>query len=129
LGDNASQPVPMSADDQITPAVRAAKLLDRGPVPVPTRSWPERIRALLRRGLLLLARPQARHQREVDDAIVAGLERLERYTEQIKYLEDLVGELILTVESLRRASASAAGNAGAPDGDVASGALEGDARE
>jgi SAM-dependent methyltransferase len=100
----------MSADDQITPAVRAARLLDRGPVPVPTRSLSERIRALLRRGLLLLARPQARYQREIDDAIVAGLQRAEteflllreRYTEQTEYLEDLVRELVLTSESLRR---------------------------
>jgi SAM-dependent methyltransferase len=61
------------------------------------------MRALLRTGLLLLARPQARHQREIDEAIVAGLERLERYTEQTEYLEDLVRELILTAESLRRA--------------------------
>ncbi len=111
LGDNASQPVPMSADDQITPAVRAARLLDRGPVPVPRRSWPERVRALLRRGLLLAARPQARYQREIDDAIVAGLRHAdtelallrERYTEQTEYLEDLIRELILTAESLRRA--------------------------
>lgn len=92
----------MSADDQITPAVRAARLLDRGPVAVPTRSWPQRMRALSRKGLLLLARPQARYQRELDETVVAGLERLERYAEQIEYLEDLVGELILTVESLRR---------------------------
>src|SRR5664279_3321639 len=102
-GDNASQPVPRSADHQITPAVRAARLLDRGPVPVPRRSWPERMRAMLRTGLLLLARPQARHQREIDETIVAGLERLERYTEQTEYLEDLVRELILTAESLRSA--------------------------
>ena len=93
----------MSADDQITPAVRAARLLDRGPVAVPTRSWSQRMRALSRKGLLLLARPQARYQREVDDAIVASLERLERYAEQTKYFEDLLGELLLTVESLRRA--------------------------
>jgi len=93
----------MSADDQITPAVRAARLLDRGPAAVPTRSWSQRMRALSRKGLLLLARPQARYQREVDDAIVASLERLERYAEQTKYFEDLLGELLLTVESLRRA--------------------------
>jgi SAM-dependent methyltransferase len=100
----------MSADDQITPAVRAARLLDRGPAVVPERSWPERLRARLRRGLLLLARPQARYQREIDDAIVAGLQRAdteltllrERYTEQTEYLEDLLRELVLTAESLRR---------------------------
>ena len=37
--------------------------------------------------------------------VVAGLERLERHAEQIEHLEDLVGELILTVESLRRVAA------------------------
>jgi SAM-dependent methyltransferase len=101
----------MSAEDQITPAVRAARLLERGPVEVPERSWPERLRARLRTGLLLLARPQARYQREIDDAIVAGLHRAEtelallreRYTEQTEYLEDLLRELVLTAESLRRA--------------------------
>ena len=100
----------MSADHQITPAVRAAKLLDRGPVPVPRGSLAQRARAMLRNGVLLAGRPQARYQREIDDVIVAGLQRVEseqalmreRHAEQTGYLEDLVRELILTAETLRR---------------------------
>jgi hypothetical protein len=66
------------------------------------------------RGLLWwVARPYARRRsREVQMA--AAIERLEadlkhirkRHTEQIERLEDLVRELVLTAESLRRAASA-----------------------
>ena len=99
----------MSADDHMTPAVRAARLLDRGPVSVSSDSPSQRLRARLRAWLLLLTRPQARYQREVDEAIVDALRQAEtmlaRQAEQTEYLDDLVRELIATAESLRRAMA------------------------
>ncbi len=99
----------MSADDHMTPAVRAARLLDRGPVSVPIGSPSQRMRARLRAWMLLLARPQARYQHEVDEAIVSAVKQAEtmlaRQGEQTEYLEDLVRELIATAESLRRAMA------------------------
>jgi 2-polyprenyl-3-methyl-5-hydroxy-6-metoxy-1,4-benzoquinol methylase len=85
-------------------------LLERGPVPVPRNSLRERTRAFLRATLLRALRPHARYQREVDQAIVAGLQNLEaqlahigeRHTEQIERLEDLARELVQAAESLRR---------------------------
>ena len=88
----------MTADDQTTPAVQAAQ-----PLPRP--------RAIARRVLWRVARPYARRRgREAE--LAAALGRLEadfehvreRHTEQIERLEELVRELILTAESLRRAT-------------------------
>jgi hypothetical protein len=97
----------MSADEPMTPAVRAARLLERGPVALPSDSAGRRLRARGRAALLLLTRPQARYQREVDEAIVEALRRVDtelaRHTEQLEYIEDLVRELVVAAESLRRA--------------------------
>jgi 2-polyprenyl-3-methyl-5-hydroxy-6-metoxy-1,4-benzoquinol methylase len=100
----------MTVDDQTKPAARVATLLGRGPAAVPTDSLRARIRARVRRVLLRAARPHARYQREVDQAIVTALQQLEsevarvgeRHTEQIERLEDLARELVQTAESLRR---------------------------
>jgi hypothetical protein len=94
----------MTADDQTRPA--AARLPD-----LPRRSR-RRLPAIARRGLLRVARPYAR-RRAREAAMAAALGRLEadfehlrrRHTEQIARLEDLVRELILSAESLRRATA------------------------
>jgi SAM-dependent methyltransferase len=105
----------MTAEDQTTPTARAAETLRRGPgvAPAPGRGP----RALLRRALLRLLRPYTHHQHELDTQLVAALRSqqagLERHTEQIERLEELARELILTSESLRRASADAAGDAAA----------------
>jgi SAM-dependent methyltransferase len=60
-------------------------------------------------------RPYTHHQHELDTQLVAALRShqagLERHAEQIERLEELARELILTAESLRRASADAAGDA------------------
>lgn len=100
----------MNPDEQDTPLERAAELVQRGPVPLPTlgRRSP---RGLLRRFVLRLIHPFVHHQREVDGEIVgalrqqeAELEHLaERHSEQIERLEDLARELILTAEQLRKA--------------------------
>jgi hypothetical protein len=90
LGDNARLPAPMNADDQITPKS-----------PVGARS-----RSIARRTLSQLLKPYLRRRAET----VATLARLEadlehvreRHTEQIERLEDLVRELVLSVEALRR---------------------------
>jgi SAM-dependent methyltransferase len=74
-------------------------------------------RAFLRRLLLRALRPYTHHQHELDTQLVAALRHqqsaIERHTEQIERLEELARELILTAESLRRASADAAGDAAA----------------
>jgi SAM-dependent methyltransferase len=71
----------------------------------------------MRRVLLRALRPYTHHQHELDTQLVAALRSqqtgLERHTEQIERLEELARELILTAESLRRASADAAGDAAA----------------
>jgi SAM-dependent methyltransferase len=105
----------MTAEDQTTPTARAAETLRRGPG---AASTPGRgPRALLRRVLLRALRPYAHHQHELDTQLVAVQRSqqaaLERHTEQIERLEELARELILTAESLRRASADAAGDAAA----------------
>jgi SAM-dependent methyltransferase len=103
----------MTAEDQTTPTARAAETLRRGSgaAPAPGRGP----RALVRRALLRALRPYSHHQHEFDSQLVAALRsqqtRLERHTEQIERLEELARELILTAESLRRASADAAGDA------------------
>jgi SAM-dependent methyltransferase len=100
----------MTAEEKITPAARVATLLERGPVAVPRDSLPARLRALARAALLRAGRPQARYEREVDEAVVAALTSLEgelertreRHEEQIERLEDLAREFVRTAESLRR---------------------------
>jgi SAM-dependent methyltransferase len=71
----------------------------------------------MRRVLLRALRPYTHHQHELDTQLVAALRSQqagrERHTEQIERLEELARELILTAESLRRASADAAGDAAA----------------
>ncbi len=104
---------PMTAEDQTTPTARAAETLRRGAgaAPMPGRGP----RAFLRRIMLRALRPYTHHQHELDTQLVAALRHqqagLERHTEQIERLEELVRELILTAESLRRASADAAADA------------------
>jgi hypothetical protein len=93
----------MTADDQIRPA---AARFDGLP------GVRRRMRALARRVLWSVARPYAR-RRARQAEVAAGLVLLEkdfqhvseRHTEQIERLEELVRELVLTAESLRRASA------------------------
>jgi SAM-dependent methyltransferase len=105
----------MTADDQTTPAGRAAELLRQGPAAAQGRG----LRGTVRRGLLRAMRPFTHHQRELDAEIVVALERQqaelervrERHSEQIERLEELARELILTAESLRRASADTARDA------------------
>jgi SAM-dependent methyltransferase len=103
----------MTAEDQTTPTARAAETLRRGPgaATAPGRGP----RAFLRRVLLRALRPYTHHQHELDTQLVAALRgqqaAVERHTEQIERLEELARELILTAESLRRASADAAGDA------------------
>jgi hypothetical protein len=93
----------MTANDQTSPGVPQAHL--------PQRSR-RRLRELARRALWRLAPTYARRRtREAETA--AALARLEadfehvreRHTEQIERLEELVRELVLTAESLRRATA------------------------
>jgi SAM-dependent methyltransferase len=111
-------PAPMTADDQTTPAGRATELLRRGPNAPPTPRG--RLRNAVRRGLLRAMRPFTHHQHELDAEIVAALRHQqtelehvgERHAEQIERLEQLARELIRTAESLRRANADAARDAG-----------------
>jgi hypothetical protein len=95
LGDNASQQQPMTVDDQT-----------RQMAAHPPRA---RVAAFARKALPRVAPSYARYRlRRAEMAATIG--RLEadsahlreRHTEQIERLEDLVGELVLTVESLRR---------------------------
>jgi hypothetical protein len=88
----------MTAEDQTRPATRIASLPQR-----------LRLRRIAGRVLLRTARPHARrHAREVEMAATLGrlqddFEHVrERHTEQIERLEDLVRELVLAAESLRR---------------------------
>lgn len=104
----------MTAEDQTTPTARAAETL-RAPGATPAPGWSPR--AFLRRVLLRALRPYTHHQHELDTQLVAALRShqagLERHAEQIERLEELARELILTAESLRRASVDAAGDAAA----------------
>jgi SAM-dependent methyltransferase len=91
----------MTADDQTRETAA-------GPAEPPQRSR-RRLRAIARRVVLGVARPYARRRsREAEMAAALGrlegeLEHVrERSTEQIERLEDLVRELVLTAESLRR---------------------------
>lgn len=94
----------MLAHDQPTPATPVAQLLQR------SRNG---LRATARGALWRLARPYARRRaREVQmaatiDRLEADLEHVrQRHTEQIDRLEELVRELILTAESVRRSAAA-----------------------
>jgi hypothetical protein len=112
----------MTADDQtIRPAASVAKLL---------RGARGRLRANAPDAVLRLARPYVRRH-SGDAATAAALARLQadfehvrkRHTEQIERLEDLVRELVLTAEALRRASSDGGATAERParqtrDGDV-----------
>ncbi len=101
----------MNAENQTTPAARAAELLAHGEGPTPAGRQP--LRGALRRLLLRAMRPYAYHQRLLDEQIVQALQRQEaiserertRDGERIEQLEQLVRELIATAESLRRAAA------------------------
>jgi hypothetical protein len=96
-------PAPMTAEDDM----RAIPIAQR------TQSSPRRPREIARRVLWRLARPYAR-QRTRDAEMAAAVGRLqadlehvrERHTEQIERLEELVRELVLTAEALRRAGAA-----------------------
>jgi SAM-dependent methyltransferase len=114
----------MTADDQTTPLARAAEFVQRGPVPA-TGLGGGSPRAVLRRLVLRLIHPFIHHQREVDGEIVGALRQqeaelehvAERHSEQIERLEDLVRELILTAEQLRKATTEALAAVG-PSGEV-----------
>lgn len=71
----------------------------------PLQGSRQRLRSLARRGLWRWARPYARRRARRAEA-VRSLSRLEsvveRHSEQIDRLEDLVREIVLTAESLRR---------------------------
>jgi SAM-dependent methyltransferase len=105
VGHNRCESATMTAEDQLTPMARLAELLQRGDAPsdAPRR---RALRAAARRGVLRLMRPYTHYQRELDAEVVASLKRhgfaLTRQSERIERLEQLVRELILTAESLRR---------------------------
>jgi hypothetical protein len=90
----------MTAEDQTRSATRNAPPLQR---------LRPRLRRIARRALLRAAPPYARH-RARQAATATTLARLQddfehvrkRHTEQIERLEDLVRELVLTAEALRR---------------------------
>jgi alanyl-tRNA synthetase len=90
----------MNADDQIRPATRIAQLRQRLRL---------RVRGIAGRVLARTVRPYARHRARQAETVTA-LRRLQadfehvrkRHTEQIERLEELVRELVLTAESLRR---------------------------
>jgi SAM-dependent methyltransferase len=99
--------------EKTTPTARAAETLRRGPGAAPPPGPGPR--GLVRRTLLRVLRPYTHHQHELDGQLVAALRdqqaAIERHAEQIERLEELARELILTAESLRRASADAAEDA------------------
>jgi len=94
----------MTAEDQNRPAISIAQSPRRAGV---------RLGEIARRGLARLVPAYARY-RARNAAVAAALGRWEyefghaskRHTEQIERLEDLVGELVLAAESLRRRVAS-----------------------
>jgi hypothetical protein len=94
----------MTADDQTRPAA---------PVAASPRGSRRRLRALARRALPRIVPVYARRRaRAIElEATVRRLEGdfehvRERHTEQIERLEDLVRELVLAAESLRRGIAA-----------------------
>jgi hypothetical protein len=95
----------MTADDQTGPAEASLQLFQRSR---------RRLRKVARRLLWTVARPYARRRaREAEMAGILGRLQAdfdharERHDEQIERLEDLVRELILTTESLRRSTLTA----------------------
>ncbi|HUB73893.1 MAG TPA: class I SAM-dependent methyltransferase [Solirubrobacteraceae bacterium] len=101
----------MTAENEITPAVRAAQLLaSRGS---DQHGSGRSMRVALRRLLLRAMRPHSHHQQLLDEQIVAALQRQEavvesaltRDGERIERLERFVGELIQAAESLRQMAA------------------------
>jgi SAM-dependent methyltransferase len=110
--------VALAAEDQSTPTALAAELLQSSPdfTTPPSHG----LRGLVRKGLLRAMRPYTHHHRELDSEIVLALEHQEtelerreteledvreRQDDRIEQLEEIVRELILTAESLRRATA------------------------
>jgi hypothetical protein len=97
----------MTAEDQNRPAISIAQSPRHARV---------RLEEAARRRLAALVPAYARY-RARNAAVAATLGRLEyeldhvskRHAEQIERLEDLVGELVLAVESLRRSIASREG--------------------
>jgi SAM-dependent methyltransferase len=112
VGDNAVARL-MNAENETTPAARAAELFAHGGGVAPAGRQP--LRGVVRRLLLRAIRPYAYHQRLLDEQIVQALQRQEaiferermRDGERIERLEQLARELIGTAESLRRAAADA----------------------
>jgi hypothetical protein len=104
VGDNAHPHASMLAQTQPTPAPPVAHMLQR---------FRRGLRPTVRQALWRVARPYARC-RTRDVQMAAAVERLQadvehirkRHTEQIERLEELVRELVLTAESLRRAVAA-----------------------
>ncbi len=106
----------MTAESHTPPSTiaRAGELLQRGPELAPGRPQGG-LRGALRRVVLRALGPYAHHQRELDGELVAAMHRLwqshqhvaERHGEQLERLERLTRELILTAESLRRATSDA----------------------
>jgi 2-polyprenyl-3-methyl-5-hydroxy-6-metoxy-1,4-benzoquinol methylase len=117
----------MTAENQTTPMARAGELLQRGPELAPGRPQGG-LRGALRRLVLRAIGPYTHYQRELDGEMVGAMSRLwesqehvaERHGEQIERLEQLARELILTAESLRRATAGVAEEAA----EVAAGVAE-----
>lgn len=103
----------MTAEDKHTLTARAAATLSQGPGGAAASG--RGLRAMLRRALLRALRPYTHHQHELDADLVSALRdqetALARHDERVERLEELARELILTAESLRRASADAAGDA------------------
>jgi len=84
----------------------ADNLTRRTPRPVrPLQGSRQRLRSVARKGLWRWARPYARRRARRAEAVskLARLESVvERQSEQVERLEDLVREIVLSVESLRR---------------------------
>ncbi len=103
----------MTADN---PTRREARLVR------PLQGSRQRLRSLARRGLWRWARPYARRRARRAQA-AQSLSRLEsvveRQSEQIDRLEDLVRELVLTAESLRRRIADSEADPGPPGQEAA----------
>ena len=91
----------MTADNPTRRTTRPAR---------PLQGSRQRLRSLARRGLWRWARPYARRRARRaggDEQAFASGVTVERQGEQVERLEDLVRELVLTAESLRREIARA----------------------